>query len=70
MLKINYLLTGFMEVNTLCLYKSNLLFDFSISVAPNPSFSLENLQQDKSFQITSCFLTISAALARSQCMNK
>lgn len=32
MLKINYSLTGFMEVNNLFLHKMNLLFDFSISV--------------------------------------
>lgn len=33
MLKNNYLLTGFTEINTLFLHKLNLLFDFSISVA-------------------------------------
>lgn len=33
MLKINYLVTDFMEINTLFLHKINLLFDLSISVA-------------------------------------
>lgn len=33
MLKIIYLLTSFMEINTLFLHKMNLLFDLSISVA-------------------------------------